>query len=51
MWLRRDLVQALVMADGKDRQKAFTSFDEWLNAPADGWDAADQRLRDLIHQA
>ncbi|MEU7978252.1 hypothetical protein AB0B63_06940 [Micromonospora sp. NPDC049081] len=44
-------MQALVMADGKDRQKALTSFDEWLNAPADGWDAADRRLRDLIQHA
>ncbi|MFD6565394.1 hypothetical protein [Micromonospora profundi] len=50
-YLRRDLVQALVMADGKDRTKALEDFDLWVNGPLEGWDEADRRLNDIIQRA
>ncbi len=50
-YLRRDLVQALAMADGKDRAKALEEFDLWVNAPLEGWAEADKKLNQLIQQA
>lgn len=41
-------MQALVMSDGKDRVKALNDFDEWLNAPLEGWDAVDRRLHHAL---
>lgn len=50
-WLRADLVAALAMADGKDRQRALDDFEANLYAPADGWDAMDRRLHAAVDAA
>jgi hypothetical protein len=50
--LRRELVESLVMCDGKDRVKALEQFELDLYAPLDGgWEAADRRLQEVINSA
>ncbi len=43
-WLRADLAAEFAMAEPKDRRQALDDFDLNLNAPAEGWEAADARL-------
>lgn len=47
-WLRADLVAGLAMADGKERRRALDDFDAAINAPAGGWERADQQLKKAI---
>ncbi|MFJ1539282.1 hypothetical protein ACIODS_12135 [Micromonospora chalcea] len=45
---RRELLQALAMADGKDRVRVLEQFDTDLYAPLGGWEAADRQLHKAI---
>ncbi len=50
-WLRADLVAALAMSDGRQRQRVLDDFDLDLNAPIGGWESADQNLQRAIFTA
>jgi hypothetical protein len=39
------------MCEGKDRRRALDDFDAWVDGPADGWDAAEQRMQAAIRDA
>lgn len=39
------------MADGKDRAKSLSDFDAWVNAPIQGWDAADRQLNQALNRS
>lgn len=49
-YLRRDLLQALALSTGKEREKALKDFDDWLNGPIEGWDAMDRRLQQELQR-
>lgn len=47
-WQRADLVAALAMTDGKQRQRALDAFEEQFNAPPAGWEAVDRAVTTAI---
>jgi hypothetical protein len=46
--LRQQLLDALVMADGKDRQTVLEEWETDLYAPLGGWQQADDNLLNLL---